>query len=124
MTTSFSSELQTAATVISTARDMVNTAVATLKSNGGPDVQQVLAYDIAHISAAVETAASLLDYGAKGDQEAQITCAFAADMVHDFATRLVGREKLWGVSAAQLSMAAEFIERLQKRRRPIPEILQ
>lgn len=113
MTTSFSSELQTAATVISTARDMVNTAVTTLKSSGGPDVQQVLAYDIAHVSAAVETAASLLDYGAKGDQEAQITCAFTADMVHDFATRLIGREKLWGVSASQLSMADDFVEKFR-----------
>ncbi len=113
MTTTFSSELQTAATVISTARDMVNTAIATLKANGGPDVQQVLAYDIAHVSAAVETAASLLDYGAKGDQEAQITCAFTADMVHDFATRLVGREKLWGVRASQLSTADDFVERFR-----------
>jgi (2S)-methylsuccinyl-CoA dehydrogenase len=113
MTTTFSSELQTAATVISTARDMVNTAITTLKTNGGPDVQQVLAYDIAHVSAAVETAASLLDYGAKGDQEAQITCAFTADMVHDFATRLVGREKLWGVRASQLSMADDFVERFR-----------
>ena len=109
MTTSYSLDLQTAATVISTARDMVNTSVAALKSAGGPDVQQVLAYDIAHVSAAVETAASLLDYGAKGDQEAKICCAFTADMVHDFVTRLLGRENMWGVSSSQFDFAKDFI---------------
>ena len=41
-----------------------------------------------HASAQVHTARSLLDYGAKGDTEARITCAFTADMVHDLITRL------------------------------------
>jgi len=109
MTTSYSIELQTAATVISTAREMVNTAISSLKAAGGPDAAQVLAYDIAHVSAAVETAGSLLDYGAKGDQEALITCAFTADMVHDFITRLIGREKLWGVHASQFAYADDFV---------------
>jgi (2S)-methylsuccinyl-CoA dehydrogenase len=102
-------DLQTAATIIETARAMVGKAVRTLSSTGGPDVQQVLAYDLAHAAAAVETARSMLDYGAKGDVEARLTCAFTADMVHDLITRLVGREKLWGVDASELSSANEFV---------------
>ena len=102
-------DLQTAATIIETARAMVGKAVRKLASSGGPDVEQVLAYDIAHAAAAVETARSMLDYGAKGDVEARLTCAFTADMVHDLVTRLVGREQLWGVSAADLSFGHEFV---------------
>ncbi|MGA0862723.1 MAG: acyl-CoA dehydrogenase family protein [Ilumatobacteraceae bacterium] len=103
-------DLQTAATTISTCSDMVAVAIRRLASLGGPDKNQTLAYDVAHVAAAVETARSLLDYGAKGDDEGRIACAFTADMVHDFVTRLVGREKLWGVDAARLSSSAEFVE--------------
>ena len=102
-------DLQTAATVISTARDMVDTAIAQLVAKGGPDSNQTLAYDIAHVAAAVETARSLLDYGAKGTAEGNIACAFTADMVHDLITRLVGRETLWGVDPSTLSFAHEFV---------------
>ena len=38
----------------------------------------------------------MLDYGAKGDVEAALTCAFVADVVHDLVTRLAGREALLG----------------------------
>ncbi len=103
-------DLQTAATTISTCSDMVKTAISRLVALGGPDKNQTLAYDLAHVAAAVETARSLLDYGAKGDAEGRIACAFTADMVHDFVTRLVGREKLWGVEASRLAPAADFVE--------------
>ena len=102
-------DLQTAATIIETARAMVGKAVRKLAASGGPDVEQVLAYDLAHAAAAVETARSMLDYGAKGDTEARLTCAFTADMVHDLVTRLIGREQLWGVSAADLSFGHDFV---------------
>ena len=52
----------------------------------------MLAYDIAHAAAGVATAKALLDYGAKGDLEARITCAFAADMLHDLSAKVIGRE--------------------------------
>jgi (2S)-methylsuccinyl-CoA dehydrogenase len=56
----------------------------------------VLAYDLAHAAAGAATARVLLDYGAKGELEAAITCAFAADVVHDLLGRVAGREQLWG----------------------------
>lgn len=103
-------DLQTAASVIATAQSMVNTAIAQLKSKGGPEKNQTLAYDIAHVAAAVATANSLLTYGSRGDAEGNITCAFAADMVHDFVSRLIGREQLWGVDPSALSSAHNFVQ--------------
>ncbi len=102
-------DLQAAATVIDLAQRVVGRGVRHLADIGGPDQHQVLAYDLAHAAAAVETARSLLDYGAKGDVEARITCAFAADMVHDLLGRLVGREAMWGVEGSPLASAHEFM---------------
>ncbi|MEY2627482.1 MAG: hypothetical protein RJB08_1241, partial [Actinomycetota bacterium] len=102
-------DLQTAATIIETARAMVGKAVRNLAANGGPDTQQVLAYDLAHAAAAVETARSMLDYGAKGDIEGRLTCAFTADMVHDLVTRLIGRENLWAVNPGDLAFGHDFV---------------
>ena len=103
-------DLTAAAEVIELARGVVGTGVRHLAAQGGPDVHQVLAYDLAHASAQVETARALLDYGAKGDVEARITCAFTADMVHDLITRLAGREAAWGVTPGPLGAAHPFLE--------------
>ena len=94
---------------------------------GGPDAQQVLAYDLAHAAAAAATARALLDYGAKGDVEARITCAFAADMAHDLVTRLAGREALWGVEPGGAGggglvprhVPGPGVPRLARRPRPV-----
>ena len=106
-------DIQTASSVISIASSMVDTAIASLIALGGPDKNQTLAYDIAHVASAVATAESLLAYGAKGDVENNITCAFTADMVHDFVSRLIGREDLWGVKASQFEPANEFVQRFR-----------
>jgi (2S)-methylsuccinyl-CoA dehydrogenase len=103
-------DIQTAASVISTASAMVDTAIASLVAQGGPDKNQTLAYDIAHVAAAVSTAKYLLPYGAKGEAEGNITCAFTADMVHDFVSRLIGREKAWGVDPSLFSSAHDFVQ--------------
>lgn len=107
--TSPSADLHTAASTISQARALVHTAVAHLARLGGPDKNQVLAYDLAHASAAVETAASLLEYGAQGEAEAAITCAFTADMVNEIISKLVGREKLWGVDPSVMASSHDFV---------------
>jgi (2S)-methylsuccinyl-CoA dehydrogenase len=51
----------------------------------------------------------LLDYGAKGEVEAKITCAFAADMLHELASKLFGREELWGVERDALANTHAFV---------------
>jgi (2S)-methylsuccinyl-CoA dehydrogenase len=106
-----SPDLQAAAAVIELAGSVTGAAVRHLAASGGPDAHQTLAYDLAHACAQVETARALLDYGGKGEVEAAITCAFAADMVHDLITRLAGREQLWGLSPAPMRDAHPFLER-------------
>jgi (2S)-methylsuccinyl-CoA dehydrogenase len=102
-------DLDAAAAVIDLADGVVRTAVQQLEPAGGPEVAQQLAYDLAHAASQVATAQAMLEYGAKGDLEARITCAFAADMVHDLGTRLFGREATWGVSGDALDGAREFV---------------
>ncbi len=89
-------DLAAAADAVELADGVIGTAVRRLAATGGPDANQVLAYDVAHAAAAAATARALLDYGAKGDVEARITCAYTADMVHDLVTRLAGREQSVG----------------------------
>ncbi len=103
-------DLQAASDAIELAEGVVGKAVRHLAASGGPDVHQVVAYDVAHAASAVATARALLDYGAKGTVEAQITCAFTADMVHDLITRIAGRERAWGVDIAPLRDAHPFLE--------------
>ncbi|MEM9747879.1 MAG: acyl-CoA dehydrogenase family protein [Actinomycetota bacterium] len=103
-------DLTSAADTIDLADRVVGSAVRRLsKLEGGADAHQVLAYDIAHAASAVATAKSLLDYGAKGDTEARITCAYAADMAHDLASKIYGREVEWGVDAGALDPTREFV---------------
>ena len=102
-------DLTRAAEATELARRVVEQGVRTLSSLGGPDDQQVLAYDLAHSAAAVETARSLNDYSRKGNTEALITCAFVADMLHEVSARLLGREDMWGVEKNPLADAHEFM---------------
>jgi (2S)-methylsuccinyl-CoA dehydrogenase len=102
-------DLKRAAEATELARRVVEQGVRTLASLGGPDDQQVLAYDLAHSAAAVETARSLTDYGSKGNIEALITCAFVADMLQEVSARLLGREDMWGVEKNPLADAHEFM---------------
>ncbi len=109
--TLYNTDLVFAARAIELSDAIVGKGVRTLTATGGPDTQQVLAYDLAHAGAAVETARSMLDYGAKGEIEATLTCAFVADMVHDLVSRLIGREKLWGVDSSSLAESHDFVQK-------------
>src|SRR4051812_36089248 len=103
-------DLAAAASAIELADKVVVAGTATLAAApGGVDVNQVLAYDLAHAAAAVVTAKGLLDYGGKGEIEGKITCAFAADAVADLAAKIFGREAAWGVELGALDGAREFV---------------
>jgi len=102
-------DLDAAARAVAVAASVVVSATATLAEAGGPDTAQVLAYDLAHAASAVRTAEAVLGYGAFGDTEARIACAFAADAIADLAARLIGREADWGVSADWMAPAAGFV---------------
>lgn len=103
-------DLPAAADAIDLADRVVGRAVRRLAAlEGGADEHQVLAYEIAHAAAGVATAKSLIDYGNKGDVEGRITCAFTADMVHDLASKILGREEEWGVERDALANAHAFM---------------
>jgi (2S)-methylsuccinyl-CoA dehydrogenase len=101
-------DLTAAAEVVELARSVVRAGSKTLAAGGGPDADQVLGYDLAHAGAAVETASAMLEYGARGDVEAAITCAFVADVVGELASRLFGRETVWGIEPGALDGARAF----------------
>ena len=109
MDTNHSPDMTSAAAAVSLAQGVVDSAIATLRASGGVDANQVVAYDIAHAASAVATAKSTLDYGAKGDAEARIACAFIADALRDLGQRVMGREKLFGIKRDWMVPAEEFV---------------
>ena len=102
-------ELAQAQTVIGLADQAIGQAVRRLAELGGPDRQQVFAYELAHAAAGAATAKAMLAYGARGDVEARLTCGFTADAVHDLVSKLIGRDQLWGVDPGLLAPAHEFM---------------
>lgn len=111
-------DLAGAAEAIAIADGVVGAAVRHLAANGGPDRNQVLAYDLAHGAAQVAAAKTMLDYGAKGEVEAKLTCAFAADVIHDLISRLCARESTWGLEKAPLRHTHDFLDRFR-----VPELV-
>jgi len=103
-------DVRGAATVVDVAHDVVSGAARLLASHGSIDDHQVLAYDLAHAAAGVELARSILDYGAQGEVEGRIACAFVADTVHDLMTRVLGRENEWGVKPDAFEPVMPFLE--------------
>jgi (2S)-methylsuccinyl-CoA dehydrogenase len=94
---------------IALAERAIALAATRLAELGGPDAQQVFAYDLAHAAAGVRTARSMLAYGERGEVEARLACGFAADAVHDLVSKLIGRDELWGVDPALLAPAHTFM---------------
>jgi len=104
-----SPDLDAAAAAVAVAGGVVDGAARALAAAGGPDAEQVLAYDLAHAAAAVRTAQAALTYGRLGADEARIACAFVADALADLAARTVGREAAWGAARDWLAPAAAFV---------------
>jgi (2S)-methylsuccinyl-CoA dehydrogenase len=101
-------DLAAAKAVVDVAGEIVAGATTSLAASS-IDEQQVLAYDLAHAAAAVEASRTMLDYGAKGDIEAALACAFIADAIADLATKLFGREADWATTAAALDDTRDFV---------------
>jgi (2S)-methylsuccinyl-CoA dehydrogenase len=102
-------DLDAAAEAVAVAASVVVSATAALAEAGGADVAQVLAYDVAHAASAVRAAEAVLGYGAFGDLEARIACAFAGDAIADLASRTIGREEAWGISSGWMAPIAGFV---------------
>jgi (2S)-methylsuccinyl-CoA dehydrogenase len=104
-----SPDLTAAASAVEAAHAVVDAGVRALAAAGSIDDNQVMAYDLAHAAAAVEIARTLLDYGANGEVEANIACAFVADAVAELAAKAYGREAAWGVDASALDGVRPFV---------------
>jgi (2S)-methylsuccinyl-CoA dehydrogenase len=102
-------DLAAAADAVSLADGVVACGLTTLAAGGGPDEHQVLAYDIAHAASEVATAKAMLDYGIAGADEARLTCAFVADMLHGLESRLAGRASAWGVDVDVFHPSRPFL---------------
>lgn len=102
-------DLDAARSAIDTAHGVVTTATSHLAATGNVDDDQVLAYDLAHAASAVATGRAMLDYGAKGNLEAGLTCAFIADAIAELASKLFGREAVWGVGVNALDSTHSFL---------------
>ena len=74
-----------------------------------PVTRRVIIIATATLAAAVRTAEAVLAYGAHGETEAAIACAFAADVLADLAARTVGRSGEWGIAADWMAPAEEFV---------------
>src|SRR6266516_975252 len=66
------------------------------------DRHQVLAYDLAHATSALEGCCVMLAYGAHGELVGMLAGAFAADVDAGLARRIVAREEIWSLSADAL----------------------
>ncbi len=102
-------DLTTAASVIDLAHGVVDDGIRHIATTGGPDVNQVVAYDIAHAASAVETGRAMLVYGTKGELEAKIACAYIADAVGELIPKLFGREADWNITPGVLDGTREFV---------------
>ena len=70
----------------------------------------MLAYDLAHAASAIEGCRVMLDYAQHGEYESMLARGFVADAVWDLTSKLLGREAVWGVEAAELAGAMPFVE--------------
>jgi (2S)-methylsuccinyl-CoA dehydrogenase len=104
-------DLSAAAEAVDLATTVVDAARTHIAAAGGIEANQLAAYDLAHGAAAVENARAVLEYGAKGEVEARIACAFVADAVYDLAAKLLSRESEFGVDPAAnpLDKAMSFV---------------
>ncbi|MBW3669817.1 MAG: acyl-CoA dehydrogenase family protein [Actinobacteria bacterium] len=102
-------DLNAAARAVELAKAVTDGAARHLAALGDIDAHQVVAYDLAHASAAVENARAILDYGAKGAVEARIACAFVADAVYDVSVRILGREEDFGTTPGALDETRDFL---------------
>ncbi len=103
-------DLTLAATAIDLAQGVIDQGTRRLAAApGGIDVNQSFAYDLAHAASAVATGRALLEYGSRGEDEAQITVAYIADAVGELAGTVWGREAEWGVQPGALDEARAFV---------------
>ncbi len=105
-----SDPLTAATAAVELAEAVVHNGAATLPGAAAVDVDQVVAYDLAHAASAASAARSMLDYATRGDLERDLASAFIAEVLVDLGARVAGRESAWGVEPGWWSPAAGFLD--------------
>ncbi len=112
------SHLEHASALVEAMRSVVDRSAAHLAgrcekdgriSAGLIDERQTVAYDLASVASAVVAAEELTAWGGKGDTEAALALAFAADTAADLRGRVLGREGEWGLEVGVLADVADAI---------------
>jgi (2S)-methylsuccinyl-CoA dehydrogenase len=101
-------DLDDAVRALESGSSVIDSAREHIAANGGVDGNQAVAYDLAHMAAAMRIAENAISYGRHGREEAAIACAFLGDALGDLLGRLVGREQDWGTSVEFLFGAHPF----------------
>ena len=109
MTRTSPSDLAAATEAVDLAHRVVERGCAAVRSTGGVDAHQAVAYDLAHAAAAVAIARDALDYGALGETEERLATAFVADVLSDLVGKVSGREAAWGVEPGWSAPCADFL---------------
>ncbi len=90
-------DLDGATEALARADRVVAGALSQIVTRGGVDENQSVAYDVAHCASALAAARACLDYATRGAVEGELVGLFLAHCLCDLATRVSGRETLWGV---------------------------
>jgi (2S)-methylsuccinyl-CoA dehydrogenase len=105
------SKLEQATSLVEAMRAVVETATTSLAARcevdgridvGRLDDHQTVAYDLASIASALTAAEHLVTWGRRGDLEADLALALAADVAVDLLSRVAGRESSWGLDTGVL----------------------
>jgi (2S)-methylsuccinyl-CoA dehydrogenase len=77
------------------AREALVTACRSLSDGDGSE--QVVLFDLAYMTSALEAASVMFSYGERGEVERKLAAVFAADVLHEIRTRLDGRARMFGI---------------------------
>lgn len=97
-----------ASLVVTSANNILNSAIDTLKNSTNPEDQQVIIYDLAHLASGIKMAQSAINYGSLGDLEGKHACAFIADIISDLISKSFGREAVWNIPGESLELFRSF----------------
>jgi (2S)-methylsuccinyl-CoA dehydrogenase len=89
---------------------LVDTAARTLRERGGVDLNQTLAYELAHAASALAVAHSALDYAERGLNEANLAAGFVSSALSALGARVLGHEALWGVEPDWFDPLRAYVE--------------
>lgn len=91
------------------AKKIIDSGLANLRSLSNPEDHQVFLYDLAHLSSAHSIATSFLDFADKGSHEGKLVEIFCADALRSFGMASFGVENVWGFEKSDIEVIREYV---------------